>query len=114
MLNTNSMNNDICLLRLDSAISENEVDNFPFSKNFRQSKACLPSFTAPVNESCIVAGWGLLNSGDTDKVIKLFCLFYSHLRGSVHFGRYGYPRLYGLLMKNFLLGLYIILNIPSK
>lgn len=67
MLNTNSMNNDICLLRLDSAISENEVDNFPFSKNFRQNKACLPSFTAPVNESCIVAGWGLLNSGDTDK-----------------------------------------------
>jgi hypothetical protein len=33
-----------------------------------------------------------------------------HLRGSVHFGRYGY----GLLMKNFSLGLYIFLNIPPK
>jgi hypothetical protein len=32
------------------------------------------------------------------------------LRGSVHFGRYGY----GLLMKNFSLGLYIFLNIPPK
>ena len=32
------------------------------------------------------------------------------LRGSVHFYRYGYE----LLMKNFLLGLYILLNIPPK
>jgi hypothetical protein len=32
------------------------------------------------------------------------------LRASVHFDRYGY----GLFMKNFLLGLYILLDIPSK
>ena len=32
------------------------------------------------------------------------------LRGSVHFDRYGY----GLLMKTFLLGLFIPLNIPPK
>ena len=35
------------------------------------------------------------------------------LRASVHFDRYGYPRIWAL-DKNFLLGLYIFLNIPSK
>ena len=40
----------------------------------------------------------------------LFGVAQIRLRGSVHFDRYGYE----LLMKNFLLGLYLLLNIPSK
>lgn len=68
---TNAVDNDICLLRLDNEVSENDVDNFPFSYLFAQHQLCLPSFQALENQNCVVAGWGLTEDGGDDKSNEL-------------------------------------------
>ena len=58
------MDNDICLLRLESKISENAVKELPSGKKIEQGFACLPSFEVGKKQECVVAGWGLLDYFD--------------------------------------------------
>jgi len=64
MYPNNVLDNDICLLRLQSEVTEQESQLFPNRHLGRH--VCLPSRSPRVQERCTVSGWGLTVPGDRE------------------------------------------------
>ena len=66
----NIIENDICVLRLDSPVDAAEAETFPRNHLFHRH-LCLASKSSVPESQCTVAGWGVIEEKSVDRVMNI-------------------------------------------